>query len=218
MYLFLSGAEMQPERVRGAWPEARFVARGRLEPRPLGAVAAPAGARYETWGIVSRHPARRPRRRTRRGHRRRPRLRRDRPSPGRRRPGGRAGSGAVLGATAPLCAPAGHRRERAGRGVRVLTREPCVDRYVMSMSGRRISDRSTRSSAPLRLYTRSTSSDTAPADPGGHDKDSNDMAETVLSILLTTLAASDLSRSSAARSSPGSTREGNGPSRAYWRK
>ena len=54
--MFLSGAEMQPERVRGAWPEARFVARGRLEPRPLGAVMAPAGARYETWGIVIETP------------------------------------------------------------------------------------------------------------------------------------------------------------------
>ena len=52
MYVFLSGAEMEPERVRSTWPEARFVARGRLEPRPLGAVAAPAGVRYETWGIV----------------------------------------------------------------------------------------------------------------------------------------------------------------------
>ena len=56
MYLFLSGAEMQPERVRGAWPEARFVARGRLEPRPLGAVVPPVGARYETWGIVIETP------------------------------------------------------------------------------------------------------------------------------------------------------------------
>ena len=56
MYLFLSGAEMEPELVRCAWPEARFVARGRLEPRPLGAVAAPAGARYETWGIVIETP------------------------------------------------------------------------------------------------------------------------------------------------------------------
>ena len=52
MYLFLSGAEMEPERVRGTWAEARFVARGRLEPRPFGAVPAPVGARYETWGIV----------------------------------------------------------------------------------------------------------------------------------------------------------------------
>jgi len=57
MHLFLSGAEMQPERVRVSWPEARFVARGRLEPRPLGAVAAPVGARYETWGIVIETPA-----------------------------------------------------------------------------------------------------------------------------------------------------------------
>lgn len=56
MYLFLSGAEMEPERVRGAWPEARFVARGRLQPRPQGAVAPPAGARYETWGIVIEIP------------------------------------------------------------------------------------------------------------------------------------------------------------------
>src|SRR5215212_8317442 len=52
MYLFLSGAEMQPEQVQETWPEARFVARARLEPRPLGAVPTPAGARYETWGIV----------------------------------------------------------------------------------------------------------------------------------------------------------------------
>jgi hypothetical protein len=56
VYLFLSGAEMQPERVRDAWPEARFVARGRLEPRPLGAVAPPAGTRYEAWGIVIETP------------------------------------------------------------------------------------------------------------------------------------------------------------------
>jgi hypothetical protein len=56
MYLFLSGAEMQPERVRGAWPEARFVARAYLQPRPLGAVAPPAGIRYETWGIIIETP------------------------------------------------------------------------------------------------------------------------------------------------------------------
>jgi hypothetical protein len=56
VYLFLSGAEMQPERVRDAWPEARFVARGRLEPRPLGAVAPPAGSRYEVWGIIIETP------------------------------------------------------------------------------------------------------------------------------------------------------------------
>jgi hypothetical protein len=56
VYLFLSGAEMEPERVRSAWPEARFVARASLQPRPLGAVAAPAGVRYETWGIVIETP------------------------------------------------------------------------------------------------------------------------------------------------------------------
>jgi hypothetical protein len=56
VYLFLSGAEMEPERVRGAWPEARFVARAHLQPRPLGAVVAPAGVRYETWGIVIETP------------------------------------------------------------------------------------------------------------------------------------------------------------------
>src|SRR5687767_7496954 len=56
VYLFLRGAEMQPEQVRGAWPEARFVARGRMQPRPLGAVVAPAGARFETWGIIIEIP------------------------------------------------------------------------------------------------------------------------------------------------------------------
>jgi hypothetical protein len=56
VYLFLSGAEMQPERVRSTWPEARFVARSRLQPRPLGPVAAPVGVRYETWGIVIETP------------------------------------------------------------------------------------------------------------------------------------------------------------------
>jgi hypothetical protein len=56
VYVYLSGAEMQPERVRDAWPEARFVARGRLQPRPLGAVAPPADTRYETWGIVIEVP------------------------------------------------------------------------------------------------------------------------------------------------------------------
>jgi hypothetical protein len=43
---------MVPERVRAEWPDARFVARARLQPRPLGAVIAPSGARYETWGII----------------------------------------------------------------------------------------------------------------------------------------------------------------------
>jgi hypothetical protein len=54
--LFLSGAEMQPERVRAAWPEARFLARARLEPQPLGALAAPDGTRYERWGILIEAP------------------------------------------------------------------------------------------------------------------------------------------------------------------
>jgi hypothetical protein len=54
--LFLRGAEMQPERVRAAWPEARFVARARLAPRPLGAVPPPTGAEYETWGILIEAP------------------------------------------------------------------------------------------------------------------------------------------------------------------
>jgi hypothetical protein len=56
VFLFLRGAEMQPERVRARWPEARFVARGRLQPQPLGAVAAPRGVQYETWGIVIETP------------------------------------------------------------------------------------------------------------------------------------------------------------------
>ena len=56
MYLFLSGAEMQPERVRETWPETRFVARACLQPRPLGPVAPPAGPRFETWGIVIEIP------------------------------------------------------------------------------------------------------------------------------------------------------------------
>ena len=56
MHLFLSGAEMQPERVRATWPEARFVARGRLQPHPVAGVVPPAGAQYETWGIVLESP------------------------------------------------------------------------------------------------------------------------------------------------------------------
>jgi hypothetical protein len=47
---------MEPERIRAVWPEARFVARGRLQPRPLGAVVVPAGAQYETWGLVIEAP------------------------------------------------------------------------------------------------------------------------------------------------------------------
>jgi hypothetical protein len=56
VYLFLQGAEMEPERVRAAWPEARFVARGRIQPRPRGAVTPPVGERYETWGILLETP------------------------------------------------------------------------------------------------------------------------------------------------------------------
>ena len=55
MYVFLSGAEMQPERVRG-------LARG--EVRGAGALGAASagrgcnadGVRYETWGIVIETP------------------------------------------------------------------------------------------------------------------------------------------------------------------
>ena len=56
MFVFLSGAEMQPERVRAAWPQGRFVARGRLSPRPVGAVSPPRGAEYEMWGILIETP------------------------------------------------------------------------------------------------------------------------------------------------------------------
>lgn len=50
--VFLQGAEMQPSRVRAAWPGARFVARARLTARPQGPVFAPAAPAYEAWGIV----------------------------------------------------------------------------------------------------------------------------------------------------------------------
>jgi hypothetical protein len=56
VFVFLSGAEMQPERVRAAWPQGRFVARGRLSPRPVGAVSPPRGAEYEMWGILIETP------------------------------------------------------------------------------------------------------------------------------------------------------------------
>lgn len=49
MMLFLSGAEMQPERVRAAWPAARFVARARLQPRPD-------GEQSDIWGILIEAP------------------------------------------------------------------------------------------------------------------------------------------------------------------
>ncbi len=56
MYVFLSGAEMQPERVRADWPAGRFVARGRVEPRPVGAAPPPGETHDETWGIVIETP------------------------------------------------------------------------------------------------------------------------------------------------------------------
>lgn len=57
MLVFLQGAEMQPSRIRAAWPEARFLARARLTPRPQGPVAPPANVAYEAWGIVINAPA-----------------------------------------------------------------------------------------------------------------------------------------------------------------
>jgi hypothetical protein len=56
VYVFLSGAEMQPERVRADWPVGRFVARGRVEPRPVGAAPLPGETHDETWGIVIETP------------------------------------------------------------------------------------------------------------------------------------------------------------------
>ena len=56
MYVFLSGAEMQPERVRADWPKGRFVARGRVESRPVGAAPPPGETPEETWGIVIEIP------------------------------------------------------------------------------------------------------------------------------------------------------------------
>ncbi|MFT4040333.1 MAG: hypothetical protein QM692_19290 [Thermomicrobiales bacterium] len=50
--VFLQGAEMQPSRVRAAWPAARFVARARLTARPQGPVFAPDAPAYAAWGIV----------------------------------------------------------------------------------------------------------------------------------------------------------------------
>ena len=57
MLLFLQGAEMQPSRIRAAWPEAQFVARARLTPRPHGAVFPAANPAYAAWGIVIETPA-----------------------------------------------------------------------------------------------------------------------------------------------------------------
>ena len=56
MYLFLSGAEMQPERVRTDWPLARFVARGRLRWGPVDAATTAHGASGDRWGLVLETP------------------------------------------------------------------------------------------------------------------------------------------------------------------
>lgn len=55
--VFLQGAEMQPSRIRAAWPEAQFVARARLTPRPHGAVFPAVSPAYAAWGIVVAVPA-----------------------------------------------------------------------------------------------------------------------------------------------------------------
>jgi hypothetical protein len=55
--VFLQGAEMQPSRIRAAWPEAQFVARAHLMPRPHGAVFPVAHPAYAAWGIVVETPA-----------------------------------------------------------------------------------------------------------------------------------------------------------------
>ena len=57
MLLFLQGAEMQPSHIRASWPEAQFVARARLSPRPHGAVFPVADPAYAAWGIVIEAPA-----------------------------------------------------------------------------------------------------------------------------------------------------------------
>ena len=57
MLLFLQGAEMQPSRIRAAWPQAQFVARARLTPQPHGAVFPVAHPAYAAWGIVIDTPA-----------------------------------------------------------------------------------------------------------------------------------------------------------------
>jgi hypothetical protein len=55
--VFLQGAEMQPPRIRAAWPQAQFVARARLTPRPHGAVFPVDHPAYAAWGIVIEAPA-----------------------------------------------------------------------------------------------------------------------------------------------------------------
>jgi hypothetical protein len=55
--LFLQGAEMHPSRIRASWPEARFVARAQLTPRPYGGVFPVTDPAYAAWGIVVEAPA-----------------------------------------------------------------------------------------------------------------------------------------------------------------
>lgn len=57
MLLFLQGAEMQPSRIRASWPEAQFMARAWLTPRPHGAVFPVTHPAYAAWGIVIEAPA-----------------------------------------------------------------------------------------------------------------------------------------------------------------
>lgn len=56
MLVFLQGAEMQPSRIRAVWPEAQFVARARLTPRPHGAAFPVTHPAYAAWGIVIETP------------------------------------------------------------------------------------------------------------------------------------------------------------------
>ena len=56
MFVFLSGAEMQPERIRADWPEGRFVARGRIRQGPGGIAPSSGQTHDEIWGIVIETP------------------------------------------------------------------------------------------------------------------------------------------------------------------
>lgn len=57
MLLFLQGAEMHPSRIRAAWPDAQFVARAQMSPRPQGGVFPASNPAYAAWGIVIDAPA-----------------------------------------------------------------------------------------------------------------------------------------------------------------
>jgi hypothetical protein len=52
VFVFLSGAEMQPERIRADWPQGRFVARGHVQRRPVEAALPPGQTHDELWGLV----------------------------------------------------------------------------------------------------------------------------------------------------------------------